>query len=139
MSDTPTPSKPIPSPSDATVPFWSACAEGRLTMRRCLDCGTRFTPTRAACRCGSTRLEWADASGRGTVFTYTVVHRAPDPAFRADLPYVIAIVELEEGGRLMSNLVGCDPAAVRVGLPVKAVFETVADGVGVPKFTPIPS
>jgi uncharacterized OB-fold protein len=136
MSDTPIPAKPSPSPSDATAPFWAACAEGRLRLRACTACGARFTPTRAACGCGCTRLEWVEASGRGTVFSYTVVHRAPDPAFRAELPYVIAIVALEDGGRLMSNVIGCAADAVRIGLPVRAVYETVGEGVGVPKFTP---
>jgi len=88
------------------------------------------------CVCGATAAEWTAVSGLGTVFSFTVVHRAPDPAFKAELPYVIAIVALEEGGRLMSNLTGCPPESVRIGLPVRAVFETVGEGVGVPKFTP---
>jgi uncharacterized OB-fold protein len=86
------------------------------------------------CACGATAAEWTAVSGRGTVFSYTVVHRAPDPAFKAELPYVIAIVALEEGGRLMSNLIGTEPDSVRIGMPVQAVFETVAEGIGVPKF-----
>lgn len=132
----PPPSKPVPSPTDANRPFFQGCAEGVLRLKRCTACGRQHAPTRAACACGGIAFEWTQASGRGTVFSYTVVHRAPDPAFRADLPYVIAIVEFEQGGRLMSNLVNCAPDAVTVGMPVQAVFETVADGVGVVKFQP---
>ena len=132
----PPPSKPVPTPTDANRPFFAGCAEGVLRLRRCLKCGRHHAPTRAACDCGSVTFEWVQVAGRGTVFSHTVVHRAPDPAFRADLPYVIAIVEFDEGGRLMSNLINCAPDAVRVGMPVKAVFETVAEGVGVVKFEP---
>jgi uncharacterized OB-fold protein len=130
------PAKPVPSPTDANRPFWAGCADGVLRLRRCAACGRHHAPTRAACACGSVDLSWVDVSGRGTVFSYTIMHRAPDPAFRAEVPYVIAIVEFEEGGRLMSNLTGCAPDAVHVGMPVKAVFETVGEGVGVPKFQP---
>lgn len=130
------PAKPVPTPTDANRPFFAGCAEGVLRLRRCRPCGRHHAPTRAACDCGAADFEWVGTSGRGTVFSYTIVHRAPDPAFRADLPYVIAIVEFDEGGRLMSNLVNCAPDTVRIGMPVQAVFETVAEGVGVAKFQP---
>jgi uncharacterized OB-fold protein len=129
--------KPVPTPTDANRPYWSGCAEGRLRLRRCRHCGRRHAPTRAACSCGGVEFDWVDMSGRGRVFSYTVIHRAPDPAFRAELPYVIAIVEFDEGGRLMSNITGCAADAVRIGMPVRAVFETVAEGIGVPKFQPV--
>ena len=130
----PPPAKPVPSPNDATAPFWSGCAQGVMRLRHCAACGKVSAPTRAVCACGNAELGWKDCSGRGTVFSYTVVHRAPDPAFRADVPYVIAVVELEEGARLMSNVIGCPPAEVRIGMKVSAVYETVAENVGVPKF-----
>jgi flavin reductase (DIM6/NTAB) family NADH-FMN oxidoreductase RutF len=101
--------KPIPAPTDNTAPFWSGCAAGELRLRKCAACGVFRSPTRMVCACGATAAEWTAVSGRGTVFSYTVVHRAPDPAFKAELPYVIAIVALDEGGRLMSNLVGTEP------------------------------
>jgi hypothetical protein len=128
--------KPVPSPNDANRPFWAGCAEGVLRMQRCAACGRHLAPTRAACPCGGMALSWVDTSGRGKVFSYTVVHRAPDPAFKADLPYVIAIVEFDEGGRLMSNIIGCKPDAVKIGMQVQAVFETVGEGIGVAKFKP---
>ena len=128
--------KPVPSPTDANRAFWSGCAEGRLKLRRCTQCAKHHAPTRVACDCGSIALDWVNASGRGHVFSFNVVHRAPDPAFRADIPYVIAIIELEEGARLMSNLVGAPAEKVRAGLPVRAVFEAMTEGIGVPKFEP---
>jgi len=76
------------------------------------------------------------SSGRGVVYSFTVVHRAPDPSFKDDVPYVIAIVELDEGVRLMSNMVSCSPEAVHIDMPVEALFETVSEGVGVAKFRP---
>lgn len=130
------PSKPVPSPTDANRPFWSGSAEGVLRLRRCDACGRCHGPTRVACSCGSIALTWVDTDGLGKVFSFTVVHRAPDPAFRADLPYVIALVEFDGGGRLMSNIIGCPPEAVHIGMPVAAVFETVSDGIGVTKFKP---
>ena len=129
--------KPVPSPTDATQAFWAGCAAGVLRLRNCPDCAKFFAPTRAVCACGNSNLTWVDTSGRGRIFSYTVVHRAPDPAFRADLPYVIALVELEEGAKLLSNITGCAPAEVRVGMPVRAVFDQVAPGIGVPKFQPV--
>jgi len=133
----PAPGKAIPSPTDANRRFWEGCAAGVLRLRQCARCGKHFAPTRAACTCGSTELTWVDVSGHGTVFSYAVAHRAPDPAFRAEIPYVIAVVELDEGARLMSNIIGCAPADVKVGMAVQAVFEKVAEGVGVPKFQPV--
>lgn len=128
--------KPLPSPTEATRPFWSAAAEGKLKLKRCTACGRHHAPTRAACVCGSTDFAWAEVSGHGTVFSFTVVHRAPDPAFRGEVPYVIAVVEFAEGARLMANLGGVAPADVKIGMAVKTVFHTAAEGVGVPRFEP---
>jgi uncharacterized OB-fold protein len=87
------------------------------------------------CTCGQSDFVWTDVSGRGEVFSYTVLHRAPDPAFRGDVPYVVAVVALEEGPHLLANLIGCAPDSVSVGMRVQAVFETVAPDIGVVKFT----
>ena len=91
----------------------------------------RFCPA-----CGSQGCGWTQVSGRGSVYTYTVIHRGPTPAYQADAPYVIAHVELEEGPRVISNLIGVDPAQVRIGMPVEVVFEDVADGWTLYKFRP---
>jgi len=131
-----TSSKPIPSPTSATEPFWSGCARQELLLRCCKACGAFNAPTRYVCRCGCTELTWVPSSGRGIVYSFTVVHRAPDPSFKEDVPYVIAIVELAEGVRLMSNIVSCSPEAVHIDMPVEVLFETVSEGVGVAKFRP---
>lgn len=129
--------KPVPEPTHCARPFWAACHEGKLRLQRCGGCGRFVAPARLACpACGAVNLTWQEASGRGRVFSFTVVHRAPDPVFRAEVPYVVAIIELDEGVRLLSNVVGCAPAALRVGMPVRAVFDAVAADIGVPKFQP---
>jgi len=127
--------KPIPSPTLTSQPFWAGCREGRLRLQRCGACRQFLFAPRPACpHCGGADLAWSDVSGRGRVFSFTVVHRAPSEAFRAQVPYVVAIVELEEGVRLLANVVGCAPADVRVGMPVRAVFEPVTADIGGPKF-----
>ncbi|HEV7801491.1 MAG TPA: OB-fold domain-containing protein, partial [Burkholderiales bacterium] len=95
--------RPIPVPDAATAPYWSAANEGRLVLPRCTACSRWHFYPRALCPyCSSDKLEWQSASGRGEVYSYTVVHRAPSPAFAAEVPYVVAIVELEEGPHLMT-------------------------------------
>jgi len=128
--------KPIPSPTEATLPFWAGCASGVLRLRRCTRCDRCRGPSRLVCECGQSDFVWTDASGRGQIFSYTVIHRAPDPAFRAEVPYVVAVVALDEGPHLLSNIVGCSPVRVRIGMPVDAVFETVAPDIGMAKFKP---
>lgn len=129
--------KPIPVPNEDSKVFWEGCKAGKLVIQRCRSCATpRFYPRIVCGACGSMDSDWIEASGLGTVFSYTVVHRAPSPAFKEDVPYVLAIVELDEGVRMMSNVVGCDPAMVTVGMPVSVVFERMSDDIAVPKFAP---
>ena len=117
-------------------PFWDSVRRHRLELQRCDDCGQfRFIP-RELCPCGSSSSTWSPIAGTGEVYTYTVVHRAPTPAYAADAPYVIAHVTVDEGPRLISNLVGCPPADVRIGLPVQLVYEDVTPELSLYKFTP---
>jgi uncharacterized OB-fold protein len=133
-----TPKLPGPTPTPVTRHFWDAARAGRLELRCCRACGLMFHYPRVLCpRCWSQDLGWHAVSGRGTVATFTVLHRAVHPAWQARAPYVAALVDLEEGPRLLSNIVGADPAAVRVGLPVEVVFEAVGDAV-LPRFAPRP-
>lgn len=130
--------RPLPIPDAATAPYWSAAHEGRLELPCCLDCRRRHFYPRTLCpHCGSARLEWAACSGRGVVYSYTVVHRAPSPAFAAEVPYVVAVVELEEGPRLMTNIVDCAPDAVRVGMSVRVAFRRMSDSITLPVFEPL--
>lgn len=119
-------SSPLPEPradADAAA-YWTAAAEGRLVFRRCADCGRAHFPPRRLCpSCWSERLEWAEACGRGTVYTCTVMRRAPAPAFAARVPYVVALVDLDEGPRVMANVVGEGALAVAIGDRVEVCFE----------------
>jgi uncharacterized OB-fold protein len=130
--------RPVPTPDAATAPYWSAALEQRLVLPRCLDCNRyHFYPRTLCPHCGSARLEWSDCSGRGEVYSFTVVHRAPSPAFAAEVPYVVAVVKLDEGPHLMTNIVGCAPASVRVGAKVRVAFRRVSDSVTLPVFEPL--
>ena len=115
--------------------FLDAAADERLALRVCGSCGTAQLPPRARCEaCGGTAFEWRDAAGTGRVATFTVMHRSPD---QRPVPYVYAIVELDEGPRVVTNLVDCEPAAVRVGQPVRVQFGPAdEDGRRWPRFVP---
>ncbi len=132
-----TPSRPLPRPTAISAPFWRAAAQGKLLLQRCRRCSSFIYYPRPFCpTCLSDDLEWKEASGRGTVYTYTVVRRAATPAFADKVPYVLAIVELEEGPRMLTNIVGCPPEEVSVGMPVRATFEKYSDEVGLVFFRP---
>lgn len=112
--------EPYPNPEDS--PFWEATLRDELVLPRCRACSTVIWYPRSFCSaCGTTDIEWFKASGRGTVYACTSVHRAQGP-WRAAAPYVIAYVELEEGPRILTNVIGVDPASVEVGQAVRAVF-----------------
>lgn len=121
--------KPLPHANATTRPFWDGCTAGRFDVQCCRTCRHLQFPPRFACTaCRGTDFEWRKSSGLGTVYSYTVVHRAPLEAFKADVPYVLALVELEEGVRAMMNVRDVDPQAVRIGLPVEVFFEPTGDG-----------
>jgi uncharacterized OB-fold protein len=129
------PARPRPDARGAGAPYWRAGLEGRLKLPRCAGCGELHGYPRVRCpHCGGTELEWIDASGKGTIHTYTVVRQSGDPYFRAKVPYVLAMIDLAEGVRVMSNVIGCDVAQVRCGDPVQACFEDLGEGVSVPLF-----
>ena len=106
-------------------------------IQRCNSCGEhQFYPRGVCSHCLSSELEWREASGKGTIYSYSVNHRAPHPGFADDLPFVLAIVELEEGPRMMTNIVVSDPDSVTIGMAVTVTFDIVTDQVTLPKFTP---
>ncbi len=126
--------KPLPVPDGDTKPFWDAAKEHRLMIQRCQDCQrTIFYPRSVCPHCMSDRIDWIQASGRGTIYSYTVVHRSPS-AFKEDVPYVVALIDLAEGVRMMSNVVECAPADVRIGAAVEVVFDDVTPEITLPKF-----
>ncbi len=130
--------KPLPRPTIVSRPFWEAARQHRLVVQQCRQCGNLQHYPRPFCvRCLATDLDWRECSGRGTVYAFTVVRQAASAAFAPDVPYVLATVELEEGPRLATNIVGCPPEAVRVGMPVQAVFDDVTPEVTLIKFRPL--
>jgi len=135
MTTTPTP--PIPVPDEASKPFFEGAAAGRLMLMRCAGCGTYRYPSRDRCDvCWSTETEWVEASGRATLHSWAIFHQVYHPAFAERVPYNVAVVELDEGPRITTNVVGVDNAALHAGMPLEVAFETVADGVALPKFRP---
>lgn len=137
MSET-TVKKPLPTPTSESLPYWEGCRNNQLLIQCCPDCGKfRFYPRAFCPECHSEKSEWVPVSGRGTVFAFTIGHRAPSAAFAPDAPYTVAIIELDEGVRMMSNLVGCPPESVTIGLPVQVFFEVASPEISLPKFRPI--
>jgi uncharacterized OB-fold protein len=127
---------PAPAVNPETEDFWAATAAGRLLLKRCLDCGGVIWYPRVICPdCSSLRTEWFEASGRGRVYSYTVNHRG-EGAYQDRAPYVLAYVELDEGPRLLTNIVAADDAELAVGLPVEVVFHDTGEGSALPRFRP---
>jgi uncharacterized OB-fold protein len=130
--------RPLPEVTDQNRPFWESARAGRLTLQRCKNCGQwRYPPARHCYRCLSDEAEWAPVSGRGTVYSFVVFHQAFHPAFKEQVPYNVAVVELVEGPRLVSNIVDCRNEEIYVGMPVEAVYEPVTDEVTLVKFRPV--
>ncbi len=133
--------KPLPQINAVTHPFWEAAAERRLSMPCCRSCASFIWPPRATCgECGSAELQWTQMSGRGRVYSFTVIRQvvggAASKAFEPDLPYVVAWIDLDEGPRLVSNLVDCPIEQVGIGMAVEVVFEQASAEIWLPKFKP---
>ncbi len=136
-SDTP-PTKRMPLLRGYTKDFYAWCRRHELRFQRCQDCATWRHPPRPMCgTCHSMRWEWAPTRGRGTVYSWTTVYQALDPAFADDVPYVVAIVELAEGPRLATWVTGVAPEQLRTGMPVEVWFDDLAEEVALPKFKPL--
>jgi uncharacterized OB-fold protein len=129
--------RPLPLPNEDTEAYWEACHKGKLTASRCAACGHTFLPPARVCpSCLSSDVPLAPMSGRAKVYSFIVVHRPTHPAFFGDAPYLVAIVELEEGPRMHTRLVGVDPKDVRVGMDVQVLFQKVDDEISLPVFEP---
>jgi uncharacterized OB-fold protein len=127
-----------PAPFEA--PFWAALRARRLVIQRCLACGYRQHPPRPVCaRCSAAALTFDPSPGRAVIFAATTVYRAPIPALRPRTPYCIALADLDEGVRLMANVTGVPPDAVRPGLPVVVGFAEITPEVTLPVFRPRPA
>ncbi len=130
--------KPLPPMTPEMAPFWEAARRHELVMQRCRGCGVHRFPARDQCsRCLAREADWVRVSGRGTVFSFAVMHQVYHPGFAGEVPYAVVVVELAEGGRVVSNVVGCPVAALRVGMPVEVTFDNVTPEVTLPKFRPV--
>ena len=127
----------LPTPDDATRPFWDAARDGRFLIKRCRACGRGHYYPRPFCpHCWSGDVEWEQASGRATLYTWSVVRQNDLPPWPERVPYVAAVVDLEEGPRAMTDIVDCDVETLRVDLPLQVAFREVGDDVTVPMFRP---
>ncbi len=133
MSELPRPKIVI---DDENRPFWEATTRGELSIPRCDACGSFIFYPRGRCpSCRSTDVTWTTCSGRGSVYSFTVTRRIPG-RFREHTPFILAYVELEEGPRMLTNIVDCDPERVTVGLPVAVTFDETEDEAAIPRFRP---
>ena len=132
--------KPLPTPSNVSQPFWDAAKEHRLIYQRCRACGARVFYPRDICPgrdCfGVGTLDWVESSGKGWVYAHTISYQPAHAAFAEDVLYVLAIIELDEGWRMNSNVINIDPADVRIGMRVEVVWDDVTDEFTLPKFQP---
>ena len=134
------PRKPVPVPTPETKPHWEGCRQGELRLQRCRTCDhIQFPPRRYCSGCLSDDIAWELASGHGTVRSWTVVRQPTSPAFRAELPYVMALVTLDEGPTMLSGLRSCAIEDVRIGMPVEIEFEERSEEIRVPYFHPLAS
>ncbi|SRR6266487_227718 len=126
---------PLPKPDKDSQTYWDAARRHELVLQRCGECNRfRFYPRLICPYCLSYQFEWRRASGRGAIYSFTVIHRPPSPAFRDRVPYVLALIDLEEGVRMMSNVVDCDPRAVGIGMAVEVTFDDITEEITLPKF-----
>lgn len=128
---------PLPDASRRMQPFWEGARKGELRIQQCRDCGRRFFPARDLCTsCLGQNLEWVAASGRATLFSYTVMHQVYDPAFADRVPYAVADVQLAEGPRMISNVIDCPASNLRIGMPLEVRFDAVSAEMHLPRFRP---
>jgi hypothetical protein len=127
----------LPVPTKASAEYWDACRRHELLIQRCTGCAKlQFYPRLVCASCSENSLQWIRASGRATLTTYTIVRRPVSRAYAAAVPYVVALVVLEEGPTMMTSIVSCGIEEVRIGMPLEVVFEDWPEGVTVPKFRP---
>ena len=130
--------KPLPAdvaPDDLDAPFWEGCRKGIFLLHRCSLCGRHYWPASCCVTHGAKGMEWVPSRGRGRVHTYTIVHQSYHPAFADEIPYNVAVVELDEGPFVHANVVDA-PDGIRTGMRVEVLFREAAPGVVVPTFRP---
>ena len=129
---------PLPVPNSDNEGFWEGCRQHQLRLQCCRRCGQLRHPPRPMCpQCTAVEYEWAPVSGRGTIYSFTIVHGPTLPVFAPAAPYNVVVVQLAEGPFIVSNVVGRDAGQIRIGMPVEVVFEDVAETTSLPKFRPV--
>lgn len=126
----------LPEIPELHAPFWESIRQESVRLQKCDECGRfRFIPSER-CPCGSTAATWTPIAGTGEVYAFTVIHRAPTPAYQAEVPYVIAHVTIDEGPRMIATVVDCEPDDVHIGMPVRLVYDHVTPEVSLYRFAP---
>ena len=129
--------KPSPVPDEISAPFFDGARQGRLMLQHCTACDGWSFPVRERCpHCFAAKLEWRAASGKGTLYTFAVMHQVMNPGFASSVPYNVSQVDLDEGVRMVSNVVGIENAALKPGMRLEVVFESHDGTVSIPKFRP---
>lgn len=127
--------KPLPVTDPESQPYWDALKQHRLLLKWCRDCSRHHFYPRALCpHCHSDALEWKEVTGQGVIYTYTISRRPAGPAFKGDTPYVVALVELDEGPRMLTNIITEFVDALRIGQRVQVRYDDVTEDVTLPKF-----
>lgn len=127
--------KPLPLPDADSKPFWESCRKHAMAIQQCIDCKEFRYPPRSLCpKCHSLDTQWKAITGKGTVYVALMMCRSYGPAWEADVPYNIALIELDERVRMWSNVIGCSPGEVKIGSRVSITYEDVTDSITLPKF-----
>jgi uncharacterized protein len=130
--------KPLPLPTDENMPFLEGLKEGKVRVQQCSNCSAHRYPAAQFCpHCLSQETEWKEASGRGTIYSFIIIHQLYHPGFRDDLPYNVAVVEFEEGPRIVTNVVGCANEDLRIGMAVTAEIVQATPEAAILKFRPV--
>jgi len=131
--------KPLPQPNADDKFFWDGCKEHKLMFQKCLNCGlVRWPPSIICPNCHSNDTEVIEVAGKGKIYTYAVYHQAYHPGFESEVPYVTAVIELEDGPHFLSNIIGCELDEVECDMSVEVVWEDITKEFSLPKFKPTP-
>ena len=135
------PAKPLPPMDDEIFPFWEGTKQHKLLVQRCKNCGAKYFAASYCINCDvgfsspwANNMEWVEASGKGKVATFIVVHQVYNPAFKDDIPYNVAIIELDEGPLMYGNIVDCKNEDIKVGMPVEVIFDDITSEVTLPRW-----
>jgi uncharacterized OB-fold protein len=131
--------KQVPAPTSSDKAFWDATKQHLLTAYHCKNCGTYYSQPTDCIKCNNPQMEWGPVSGKGRLYTFGIYHQLYHPAWKGDIPYNVAWVQLDEGPILMTNIVGCKNEDLLVEMPVEVVFDDITEEFSLPKFRPAKS